>query len=193
MSDLLLTAIVLLLALLGLVIIIRLVHTVVRPAPAPVANPSHEEAAGVLVAAQAQAEKIVREANFITRRVTQDIERTLKEQAGQQAAAADERLQEITQHLEEAMQQHLAGYGGRLAKHATALEQELLKIDERERAKLRKELEAYEQRRINALEGKIADRLPALVAEVAGQAIPLSEHEKLARQALQRAAEAGWQ
>jgi hypothetical protein len=196
MTDLLLTAGVFILALIALIILLRLVQTFLlhrSDAAAPVRQPGNTaDAAGVLAAAQAQAEKIVREAHIVTRRTEQDLQHHLAAQTKQATAAAEEQVQEMTAKLAAAVEEHLQGISARLTKHTAALEKELVEIDERERARIRKELVVWEQRRRSALENKINAVLPQLVAEAAGQAIPLEEHEKLVRDALQRAAQEGW-
>ncbi|PIT98091.1 MAG: hypothetical protein COT71_02695 [Candidatus Andersenbacteria bacterium CG10_big_fil_rev_8_21_14_0_10_54_11] len=196
MSDVLLSTFVLLLALLALVVSMRLLriflHRRADP-PSPAHKPSAAaDAVGVVAAAKVQAEKIIRGADLITRRTEQDLKKTLQHQAETAARAAEERLQDMTNMLQKTVEQHLASYTKQLAKHTTAMEDELKRISEKERTRLRKEISAYQQRRVSALEQEIIDSLPGIISRAAGRSIPLVEHEKMVSEALKRASESGW-
>ena len=159
---------------------------------------ARQQAAEIISGATEQADRILSETKLFTKGVHKDLERTLDTTAARTSEQAEAHLQQIvrafeqqlravTDRLEQAAKAELSALRQQMADQLSAAANELATETEKGRQELQRELEDVKRRKVHQLEAQLNKQLPQIVKQAAGRSIPLSEHEQLVRDALQRA------
>jgi cell division septum initiation protein DivIVA len=163
---------------------------------------SRQQAAEIISAATEQADRILKETKLFTKSVFQDLEKTLQQSARRAAQQTDAHLSQIVH----AFDQHLANvaeqFEGAAVEQLSHIHQELkaainsnlkhlTNVAQEQERELHSQLADVKRRKTHQLEAQLAEQLPGIVKDAVGHAIPLAEHDKLVREALQRAKDSG--
>ena len=159
---------------------------------------ARQQAAEIISGATEQADRILSETKLFTKGIHKDLERTLDTTAVRTSEQADAHLKQIirvfeqqlttvTDRLEQAAKAELGALREQMGEQLSAAADELTAETEEGRQGLKRDLEDVKRRRIHQLGAQLNKQLPHIVKEAAGRSIPLSEHEQLVRDALQRA------